>query len=80
VTHQQNYERQRTAFTAAMERDGWTAAKDIFGGVCAWTHSSDENWPVSDKLAFTHYVRYGATWRTPAVVQTLDEMGGELPF
>jgi aspartate/methionine/tyrosine aminotransferase len=77
MTRQQIYERQRDAFTAAMERDGWTAVADVFGGVYAWVHSSDADWPVSDRLAFEHYI---VTWQTPVAVRDVGDEGGELPF
>ena len=61
MTNQQIYKRQRASFVAAMERDGWTAVQDVF-----WAHSSDVNWPVSDRMAFEHYI---VTWATPMAVR-----------
>ena len=65
---QATYQRQRAAFTEAMQRDGWTAV--ICGGD-AWAHSSDADWVVPDSVAFWHYV---ATWETPMCVRDV------LPF
>ena len=68
---QATYQRQRDSFTAAMQRDGWTAVSDVFGGTMGWAHETDSGWVVGDQIAFDHYV---ITWQTPACVRDV------LPF
>jgi len=68
---QATYQRQRDSFTAAMQRDGWTAVSDIFGGTVGWAHETDSGWIVGDRIAFEYYI---VTWRTPMCIRDI------LPF
>jgi hypothetical protein len=61
---QATYQRQRASFEAAMQRDGWTAVSDIFGGTVGWAHETDSGWIVGDRIAFEHYI---VNRMTPAV-------------
>jgi len=61
---QATYQRQRASFEAAMQRDGWTAVSDIFGGTVGWAHETDSGWVVGDRIAFEYYI---VNRMTPAV-------------